>query len=139
MTDMPNICVDFDGVLNTYDGWQGEDELFKPRPDVDVFLKTLCSKYNIIIFSTRDSNKILEWLQKYNLAKYVAAVTSIKVGAVAYIDDRAIHFNGDYNEVIDKLVDFKTHWEKVRVDDIIGLVHTDEPTNSVDLKKELYK
>ena len=28
---------------------------------------------------------------------------------------------------------------RVTVDDIIGLVHTDEPTNSVELKKELYK
>ena len=29
--------------------------------------------------------------------------------------------------------------KKVTVDDIIGLIKTDEPTNSVELKKELYK
>lgn len=29
--------------------------------------------------------------------------------------------------------------KKVNVDDIIGLIKTDEPTNSVELKKELYK
>ena len=29
--------------------------------------------------------------------------------------------------------------KKVSVDDIIGLIKTDEPTNSVELKKELYK
>lgn len=28
---------------------------------------------------------------------------------------------------------------RVNVEDIIGLIHTDEPTNSVELKKELYK
>lgn len=29
--------------------------------------------------------------------------------------------------------------KKVNVEDIIGLIKTDEPTNSVELKKELYK
>ena len=29
--------------------------------------------------------------------------------------------------------------EKVTVDDIIGLIHTDETTNSVELKKDLYR
>ena len=29
--------------------------------------------------------------------------------------------------------------KKVKVDDIIGLIKTDEPTNSVALKKEIYK
>lgn len=29
--------------------------------------------------------------------------------------------------------------ENIRLDDIIGLVRTDEPTDSVELKKELYK
>ena len=29
--------------------------------------------------------------------------------------------------------------KKVTVDDIIGLIKTEEPTNSVELKKELYK
>ena len=28
---------------------------------------------------------------------------------------------------------------RINVEDIIGLIHTDEPTNSVELKKELYK
>ena len=29
--------------------------------------------------------------------------------------------------------------KKVTVDDIIGLIHTDEPTDSVELKKEIYR
>ena len=43
---------------------------------------------------------------------------------------------------IDRLThqsEWSNHSQKVSVEDIIGLVKTDEPTDSVELKKELYK
>lgn len=33
------IFIDFDGVLNTYKGRQGENELCKPRENIKNFLK----------------------------------------------------------------------------------------------------
>lgn len=57
-------------------------------------------------------------------------------------------------QILKKLHDEKEMWKReckrlkglyylengnVELDDIIGLVKTDEPTNSVELKKELYK
>ncbi len=38
-------------------------------------------------------------------------VTDIKPKAVAYIDDRAIKYNGNYGEVLEKLEQVKTWWE----------------------------
>lgn len=106
----PIVCVDFDGVLNTYDGWRGEDELFKPRLYAKAFLDLLSEEYYVVIFTTRNHDKVVEWLDKYDM--YYDDVTDIKVGAVAYIDDRAIKFNGLFGETLNELRDFKTHWEK---------------------------
>ena len=108
----PVICVDFDGVLNNYKGWKGKNELYTPRKGVREFLETLSIKYTIVIFTIRNRDKVIEWLEKYNLDIFIKEVTDIKVGAVAYIDDRGLKFNGAYVETLSELNDFKTHWEK---------------------------
>ena len=38
-------------------------------------------------------------------------VTDKKPPAFAYIDDRAICFEGDFLRTLDKLGEFKAHWE----------------------------
>lgn len=104
------VCVDFDGVLNTYSGWKGETELYTPRNGVREFMSTLRKDYRVVVFTTRDNALVREWLEKYNIL--FDDVTSTKVGAVCYIDDRAIKFNGDFNETLIELNDFKAHWEQ---------------------------
>lgn len=108
----PIVAVDFDGVLNRYTGWKGDNELFEKQSGADYFLKKLDEDFNVIIFTVRDADKIKEWLKKYELDKYVLHVTNYKPKAVAYIDDRAINYNGSYEEVLNKLKDFKTWWER---------------------------
>lgn len=103
------ICVDFDGVLNTYTGWRGDSELYVPRDGAKEFLDELNKKYVVYIFTTRDKYKVIDWLDKYGLE--YDDVTNSKIGALCYIDDRAIQFNGDYQEVLKELSDFKTYWE----------------------------
>ena len=108
----PMICVDFDGVLNTYQGYDG-DNLYYLRPGAREFLETLSKEYRVVVFSTRKYHLIMKWLQSYDLMQYVENVTSIKPKyAVAFVDDRAIPFNGDYDEIIPKLRGFRTWWEK---------------------------
>lgn len=105
------VAVDFDGVLNKYSGWNGENDLSTPQSGVQYFLKKLNEKYGVIVFTVRDKDKVKEWLKKYELDRYVIHVTDIKPKAVAYIDDRAIKYNGNYGEVLEKLERFKTWWE----------------------------
>lgn len=107
------VCVDFDGVLNTYTGWQGEHELFMPREGAEKFLDELSRKFDVHIFTTRSRDSVQTWLQKYDLQKYISTVTSKKEPALAYVDDRAIPFLGSFNAILTQLVDteFKTHWE----------------------------
>ena len=112
MTAKPNICVDFDGVLNNYKGYKGSDELYEPSTGAKEFLQKLSEKYTIIILSARTPAKIYDWLIKYDLSQYVCDVTRTKPGAVAYIDDRALRFEGNYDKVLYELERFQTHWEK---------------------------
>jgi hypothetical protein len=65
------ICFDFDGVLNTYDGWKGENELFKPREGAKEIIQELIDlDYRIAIYSTRDSEKLYDWWIKYEMPLY---------------------------------------------------------------------
>ena len=107
-----NICVDFDGVLNNYQGYDG-DNLGKPRPGAKEFLEALSKEYNVIIFSARNYTKIIPWLNKYNLQPYVHNVTGFKPAKVkCFVDDRAIGFQGDYDETLERISNFRTYWEE---------------------------
>lgn len=106
-----NICVDFDGVLNNYSGWKGEDDLGEPLQNVEDFLKELSENFCIYIFTTRSKDKVLDWLVNYDLVQYVFEITNVKIPAVVYIDDRALYFDGNYETILNKVNNFKTHWE----------------------------
>lgn len=105
------VAVDFDGVLNTYDGWQGKYELFEPRRGVGLFLSKLDERYDVIIFTNRKPSSVWRWLEEYNLATYVKKVTNHKPRAFVYVDDRALKFEGDFDETFDMIETFTTHWE----------------------------
>ena len=105
------VCVDFDGVLNEYKGYN-ERDLYSPKPFVENFLEKLSEDYEVVIFTSRVNSRVESWLERNGLAKYVSKVTSKKVPAIAYIDDRAIQFKGNYNEILNELEDFQPYWDR---------------------------
>ena len=109
-TMKPTIALDFDGVLNNYKGYDG-DNLGTPRQGAKEFLETLSKNHKVVILTARNFAKVLNWLQEYDLSKYVYDVTNIKPPATAYIDDRAIPFNGDYEDTLAKLEYFEPYWK----------------------------
>lgn len=107
------MAVDFDGVLNTYVGWAGEGVLYEPADGAWEFLYALASHYRVVIFTTRDADRVWQWLRLHRMADYVADVTNgPKPPAVAYVDDRAVRFEGDYRAVLEQ-IEQPTHWEDV--------------------------
>lgn len=104
------VAIDFDGVLNTYDGWAGEDELFDPMPGAYEFLRGLSVTYSVVIYTTRDAEKVESWLMNYGMNRWVDRVTNTKPRAVAYVDDRAVRFEGSYAQTL-KDIERSTHWE----------------------------
>jgi hypothetical protein len=110
---LKTIALDFDGVMNTYSGWKGEDNLYEPRDGLSNFLEDLKDmEWRIVIYSTRDAGKIKSWLCKYQVNQYIDEVCFRKPIATCYLDDRAITFEGDFVSILEKLEGgFKAYWE----------------------------
>lgn len=106
------LLIDLDGVLNTYNGIYDEFEIAPPREGVEKFLKTISEKYTIEIFTVRDKKLTEKWLEKYHLNQFVSDITNVKNPyASIIIDDRALKFNGDFEQTIEDISNFKPHWK----------------------------
>src|SRR5690606_8643614 len=129
------VCLDLDGVLNTYEGRKGEGA----REFIEALQKL---GYEVVIHSTREPMRIVSWMidhgvadaveyngEVYTLGSFyedresyehitgrpasrIVRVTRTKPPAIVYIDDRAIRFDGDYNRTINMLINFRAHWER---------------------------
>ncbi len=105
------ICVDLNGVLDTYHGWQGEVTWHSPRPGAAEFLEALAARgHEVVILTTRDPDTARAWLARHGLARHVSLVTDRKLPALAYVDDRAVPFRGDFRETLATLERFRPHW-----------------------------
>lgn len=107
-----SVCLDLNGVLDTYCGWKGEDHEELPREGAKEFLEELSRKYRVVIHTTQPVPKVWKWLDRHNLSDYVARVMNRKVPAVVYLDDRAIRFDGDFEEALEEIRSFRPHWKK---------------------------
>lgn len=113
MIKLKTVCLDFDGVLNNYNGWRGKDHLGEPREGIKDFFEELSKRFDkIIIETTRDRLAVAVWLKKHGLGKYIINIYDKKPIATVYIDDRAIRFNGDFKETLDELENINTYWEE---------------------------
>lgn len=109
------ICLDFNGVLDQYQGWKGPDFMYEPRPGVVDFLKSLKELgYRIVIMTAADCYKIQDWFIEYGLFGLIDSITNEKVPALIYVDDRAITFQGDFNQTLEQIATFKTFWEDAK-------------------------
>ncbi|MEM8735851.1 MAG: hypothetical protein AAGG44_16600 [Planctomycetota bacterium] len=106
------ICLDFDGVLNSYrSGWTGIDSI--PDPPIhgsDRAVARLRKDYRVVVHSARCSteegrNAIKNWLAKHNIE--VDEVCEHKPPAMVYIDDRAIRFQGNWADTMSALTEFR--------------------------------
>ena len=110
---MKTISVDLDGVLNVYEGQYDENTIPPIKSGAAEFLKQLAEEYKIHIFTVRNDQLVYKWLQFYNLDKYIDSISSTKNNFSSVIlDDRAINFNGNFNEAYNQIKKFKPHWKK---------------------------
>lgn len=107
------ILIDLDGVLNTYKGHYQKDKIDNIQNGAKDFIINLAKDYDLYLFTTRNLLLASKWLIKNNLDEYFIDVTNVKITATIHLDDRSICFNGDYDDTLNKIKNFKTFWEEV--------------------------
>lgn len=104
------VCIDYNGVMDTYHGeWGVETPL---RDGLEEFMRNLIKAgYRIIVFSSNRLADVEKQLSKAGLLMLVSEITNIKRPAVVYLDDRAVTFNGNFDDAYKAILEFKAHWE----------------------------
>jgi GTP cyclohydrolase I len=117
-SDKLTIAIDFDGVIHSYEkGWHDGTIYGKPMPGAKEFLHSLIQEgHTILIHSTRlhdrqvfgswsenQVRQVIKWWDEYRMPLVQFWTSPGKPLAHVYIDDRAIHFNGCWNKVVDTI------------------------------------
>ena len=96
------VCVDLDGVLAAYDGWQGVEQFGDPLPGAIEFTRDLAKWADVIIFTSRchvndqthsaaeRKGLVKAWLDENGFTYSDIFAGQGKPMADAYIDDRAV-------------------------------------------------
>lgn len=116
------VAIDFDAVIAEYDKWKGIGKFGDPINGVKESLnKVRSSGIEILIYTTRGEKELIcEYLNRNEIPfDYINECPlneehnySGKPIAYCYIDDRAIEFNGVWNNLlVDKIINFKSYYE----------------------------
>jgi len=109
----PTILIDLDGVLNEYGDNKYDENYIPPMKNgVEEFLKKLSQYAELKLFTTRNSMLATKWLINNGIDKYFVDVTNVKIKAYLHIDDRAICFNGNFEQTLKEVDSFRVYWKK---------------------------
>jgi hypothetical protein len=107
------VCLDFDGVLHSYrSGWCGAEII--PDPPIHgtrEAVARLRQQYRVVVLSSRCHSEegrraVRSWLQRHDIA--VDEVCEHKPPALVYVDDRAIRFRGNWDDLLTDIRQFRT-------------------------------
>ena len=114
MNDQKYVCVDLDGTIAHYKEWEGETKFGDPVEGVQEALGKLQSAgWKVIIYTTRGNQKLVEkYLRKHSVPfDYINKnpgqpknALGGKPYADAYIDDRGIQFNGNWQAAVSEVL-----------------------------------
>lgn len=93
------LCIDFDGVLHSYiSGWKGNDEVadLPVEGAAEACWRLFDVGWKLYVLTSRTNlEPVARWLEKYGFPSMT--LTRVKPIAIAYIDDRAVRFDGNWD------------------------------------------
>lgn len=99
------VALDFDGVIHSYtSGWRGAEVIPDPPvAGVHDAIRDLRKTFRVVVYSTRCETQsgidaVAAWLLQHDII--VDEVTATKPPAIAYVDDRAVPFCGNWQDVM---------------------------------------
>ncbi len=102
MDHRPDLYIDFDDTIHDTKNVSEGHKMGQPTAGAVNAVRYLSRSYRIIVFTVRgDQPYIKDWLRHFNIP--FDAVTNVKGPAVAYVDDKAVHFDGNWNRVIQEV------------------------------------
>ena len=140
MANRPIVCIDFDGVIHSYDsGWIDATTIADPPVDGALsFLRKLAERATVHVYSSRSHQEggihamqqaIIRWMEeaiadasgvpaaseRVVINEFVLSTLkwpTYKPSALVTLDDRVLRFKGPQAwPAVDKLLDFKP-WNK---------------------------
>ncbi len=121
MTYQKYVCIDLDGTIAHYDKWINEETFGEPVEGAQAALGRIrAAGWRIIIFTTRaDKGLVARYLADHGIPfdhinenpDQPDNARGGKPFADAYVDDRGVPFNGDWEATADEVLRF-VPWEK---------------------------
>lgn len=112
------VAIDFDGVIHSFElGFHDGTIYGTPIKGSIEAVKKIAEKYTVVIYTAKAKKDrplvngktgvelVWEWLEKYDLAKYISDITAEKPRCICYIDDKAIQFV-NWNQALNDLSKF---------------------------------
>lgn len=135
------VVFDFDGVIHSYtSGWKGTAVI--PDPPVKGIEKALeeirAAGYRVVVVSSRCESSIGQiaiksWLKKNGLLDLVDDICKEKPPAIAYIDDRAICFDGHPEGLLEKIENLTPWWRETDIASVLSRFKSFRITGEDDL------
>ena len=111
-TEKNQLGLDFDGVIHKNSKGFHDGTIYdEPVNGVKKGLEYLSKSYKLVVYTCKanpdrplidgktGTELIWEWMEKYDLSKYISDVVYSKPNAKYYIDDKAICFI-DWNQIL---------------------------------------
>ena len=115
--EQKNIAIYFDGVIHNFDrGWYDGTCYGDVISGARESLQELSKHYNIVVFSSKcrpdrplvkgktGLELVNNWLEEKDLMQYIDYVTYEKPRAEFYIDDKALRFENNWEEILKRVI-----------------------------------